>query len=156
MSRDTWRRLVTRIVVAVVPAATMLMAGAAPAQAYSCSVTQWTTLYQPQGVAHADLAFSSSCNDGQMHWSGRVYDDKCDGRAGEVGLIMDQFIALDGSVDFAWQHDYTTSNGCGTSATFSGSDRDPGGSWTLSFVVIACSGWFNTNCSNASVEYLYP
>lgn len=82
------------------------------------------------GVASASLTFYPRCSDNRSHWSGVIRDTSCDARSGKVLLTS-----------WAWSsgHAYQANNGCGTSSSFSGSDRALSSPWEVWVSVGACN-----------------
>lgn len=109
-------------------AVTPQVAGASPAQAYTCSGGRNVTV--DAGVASATLTFYPKCSDNKAHWSGVIRDTACDARSGKVVLTS-----------WAWNsgHAYQANNGCGTSSSFSGSDRGLTSPWEVWVNVGACN-----------------
>lgn len=98
----------------------LVLAGG-PAQAATCSHGLIETLYADGGVSHASLSLSWGCSDGKVHWSGTLYDDKCDAMAGRIAFIGG-FVDGQGS---DWEWAANAGNGCGTHSTFGGSKPTP-------------------------------
>jgi hypothetical protein len=111
-----------------------------PAQAYTCSGGQSVNI--DAGVASASLTFYPRCSDGRSHWSGVIRDTRCDARSGKIMLTS-----------WAWVggHAYQANNGCGTSSSFSGSDRALSSPWEVWASVGACN---STSCSGYYTRYL--
>lgn len=139
MHTRLWHRLLTPIAVLALPAA-LLVAVASPARAHSCPGGQSVTVDTP--VASAEVTFYPRCGDNQAHWHGVIRDTKCDARSGKVILW---------AIPEYWSHAYQANNGCGTSSSFSGSDRALNSPWQLQVAVGACNSW---SCSGYFAKYL--
>jgi hypothetical protein len=138
MKRRTWHRLVTRALVLLLPAATLLAVGS-PAQAYTCSGGQPITV--TGSVSKVTLTFYPRCSDNKAHWRGVIRDTLCDARSGKVILWP-----------YVWEHSYQANNGCGTSASYSGSDSALRSPWEMAVMVGACN---SISCSGYFTKYLY-
>jgi hypothetical protein len=118
---------VAQLAVAVTLATTGIMAvGATQAMAYSCTHGYTTWVFGPSSVAKADVSVYWGCSDGKDHWSGTVYDTKCDAHSGRFVIGGDAEADPVSTDEFPvthakWNYTYTAGNGCGTYTTFSGS-----------------------------------
>ena len=136
--------------VAVTLAMTGLMAvDATQALAYSCADDYTTWVYGPSGVAKADVTIYWGWSDRKDHWSGTVYDTKCDAHpahfviAGDVEadpVSVDSFPVVQAD----WHYANTDANGCGTYTTFSGSGS-PAATETITIGAGNCN-WRDGGC----------
>jgi hypothetical protein len=145
--KRSWSRLVGAVAVLAM-VATAMLAAAGPAQAYTCSGGR--TISVVGDVSRTTITFYPHCSDGRSHWNGTVWDTRCDGRAARVVLVANQAYGY-----WQWDHGYNAGNGCGSSATYSGSDRSvvayAGSNWIVEVSVGACS-W---SCSSYTRGYLH-
>jgi hypothetical protein len=148
MTRTSWPRVARGLTVVILAAAASLSVGGGTAQAYTCSGGKTITV--TGDVSKATVTFYPECSDNRAHWSGRVWDTGCDKRAARVVLIANEAYGY-----WQWDHAYTSGNGCGSSATFSGSDNSvvdyAGRNWVVRVAVAACNTW---NCSSYYNGYL--
>jgi hypothetical protein len=147
MKQGKRSRLVSVVVVLAVLTASMLFV-AGPAQAYTCSTSRSLTV--TGDVSKTTITFYPHCSDGKSHWSGTLWDTKCDGRSARVVLVANQQYGV-----WQWDHGYNAGNGCGTYSTYSGFDNSvvayAGVSWAVEVSVGACS-W---SCSSYTRGYLH-
>lgn len=145
------RRLSAAAAVVISVAATLTVL-AAPAQAYTCSGGRSITVNNTSGVSRVTLTFYPRCSDNKAHWNGVVHDTSCDGRSGKVVIVGNPSILPDGTVYGVWDHAYHANNGCGTSASFSGSNYGLGAPWSVRVSAGACNSW---SCATYSHGYIY-
>jgi hypothetical protein len=150
MKQRAWYRLLVRVAVVALPAAVLVGLSPPPAQAHACWGGQSITV--SQSVASADVTFYPLCSDNRSHWHGVIRDTRCDSRAGKVLLMANPAFPPGGGVDSVWTHAYSAPNGCGTEASFSGSDLGLGSPWRLLVRVGACNTW---SCSDYTSGSLY-
>jgi hypothetical protein len=148
MKQRSWSRFLRSLaVVALAAAASLAVTG--PAQAYTCSGGRSITV--TGDVSKVSVTFYPECSDNLSHWSGTLYDTKCDGRSARAVLVANQAYGY-----WQWAHGYNAGNGCGTSSTFRGSDRSVIDYWGLSWVVEVSAGACNTwSCSSYAKGYLH-
>ena len=124
MKRGLISRAVRAAAAVVLAVGGLTVLGAGQAQAYSCSHGSGEWIFGPNGVSKVDLFMYWGCSDGKQHWNGTLYDTKCDAHAARLIIAGDPTYAPDnpfGMATFDWR--FSTSNGCGTSSTFSGSGK---------------------------------
>jgi hypothetical protein len=121
MKKNFLRRALSGASVAAITLGGTLFLVAGPAQAFTCAHSANHSLTNSTGVSHANFTVSYGCSDGKLHWSGTLYDDKCDSRAARIS-IYSGFIE---SLGDQWEWSANAGNGCGTHSTFSGSDPAP-------------------------------
>jgi hypothetical protein len=130
--------------IAIVTLAAPSMIAAQPAQAYTCNGSRTITVNSSTGVASATVTISPNCSDGKAHWSGSVRDTKCDARSARVAIYGNVVGGPLGN-ESQWSHGYSADNGCGTGASFSGSDSALGSRWNMYVDVVACN---TSSCSS--------
>jgi len=124
--RTVLRRARLLALAAVLGLGTVAVVGISPAYASGCTHGQAEWVFGPNGVSKANVTVYWGCPDGKDHWSGTVYDTKCDAHPGRF-VIGGDAEADPVSVDefpvarALWNYTYTAGNGCGTYTTFSGS-----------------------------------
>jgi hypothetical protein len=147
MKNRIWYRLVITIA-AFVLSATAAVAMSPPAQAYTCSGGRTITV--TGDVSRTTITFYPECSDNRSHWNGTLWDTKCDGRSARVSMVANQRYGY-----WQWEHGYTAGNGCGSGASYSGSDASvidyAGSSWIVEVAVGACS-W---SCASWTYGYLH-
>lgn len=102
-------------------------------------------------VSKSTVTFYPECSDNKSHWSGTIWDAGCDNRSARVVLLANEAFG-----DWQWDHKYTSGNGCGSSASFSGCDKSlidyAGLNWLVKVAVAACNTW---TCSTYYNGYLH-
>lgn len=151
MKAQALRRLSAAAVV-VMSVAAALVVIAAPAQAYTCSGGRSITVNNASGVSRVTLTFYPRCSDNKAHWNGVVHDTSCDGRSGKVVLVANPSLLPDGSVYGVWDKAHQANNGCGTSASFSGSNLGLTAPWSLRVSAGACN---SVTCATYTHGYIY-
>jgi hypothetical protein len=152
MGSGVRRGLATVAAAAMVMAVALVGLAAAPAQAYTCSAGQSISFSNNSGVSRVSVTFYPRCSDNKAHWSGVVHDTSCDGRSGKVVLVANPAMFPDGSAGSVWDRAYHANNGCGTSASFSGSAYGLLPPWTLRVAAGACN---SVTCAAYTNRYLY-
>jgi hypothetical protein len=147
------RRLVARAAAVIVPAGALVAVLAAPAQAYSCTGGYGILFTHYQNLSSANVTFYPRCSDNKAHFSGWVHDIACDHRAARVSLIANGGSSPDGQWYELWSRQYNASNGCNTTASFSGSAAAlTGNNWELEVDLGACS----TTCAMFDPRTIRP
>lgn len=148
MKSRIWHRLVMTFAVLIL-SATAAVATSSPAQAYTCSGGRTITV--TGSVSKTTVTFYPECSDNRSHWNGTLWDTKCDSRAARVSLTANQAFGY-----WQWSHGYTAGNGCGSSASYSGSDASvidyAGSSWIVDVAAGACNTW---SCATWTYGYLH-
>jgi hypothetical protein len=148
MNNRIWYRLVMTIA-AFALTLTAAVATSPPAQAYTCSGGR--TLTVTGTASRTTITFYPECSDNRSHWHGTLWDTSCDAKAARVSLIANQAFGY-----WQWDRAHTAGNGCGTSASYSGSDASVidyrGSSWLVEVGVGACNFW---SCVNFTRGYLH-
>jgi hypothetical protein len=128
----------------------VLFISVAAAQAYTCSGARSATYYNASGVSHVSITVYPTCSDGQMHFSGIIYDDKCDAREGQLALVGDPLDSGFGTFE-QWEYGAYAGNGCGTHSSFSGHEAELYSPADLEIGIGACS----TTCATWTINDMY-